>query len=72
MRLVGFGLVDSGGVWVQFIDELIHASNSVGIIRVLTPSDQYRGTVFRVGPRHVMTCYHVVKEIHGKKKIGVG
>ena len=58
--------MESGGVWVQLIDELIHASNSVGIIHVETPSDQYKGTVFRVGPCHVMTCYHVVKGINGE------
>ena len=66
MRLLGFGRVETGGVSVQFVDSLIRASDSVGIIRAQTPTAGYAGTVFRVGPRHVITCYHVVKNIFRK------
>ena len=59
--------MDRTGIWVQFVNELIVVSNSVGIIRLQAPTVGCTGTVFRVGPCHVMTCYHVVKDIHGEE-----
>ena len=55
-----------GGIPVESVDQLIVLSNSVGIIRAQTLTRWCTGTVFRVGPRHVMTCYHVLREIYGK------
>ena len=66
IRFVGLGRVGFGGISVDFVNQLIDLSHSVGIIRAQMATKNYAGTVFRVGPCHVMTCCHVVKDIHGK------
>ena len=67
LRIMGFGHVESGELETEFLFKLVQWSDSVGLIEARNPGGRYySGTVFRIGPCHVMTCWHVVKGIYSE------
>ena len=64
---MGFGHVESEELEVDFLPKLVQWSDSVGLIEARNPGGRhYSGTVFRIGPCHVMTCWHVVQGIYSE------
>ena len=61
---MNFGNQTSQELEVGFIFKLAAYSESVGMIEARNAAGQhYSGTVFRLGERYVMTCWHVVQRI---------